>query len=252
VKFLRILQEIDDKFLEFNLTINYKRQARKLTKTLIGSIALVITLSAFTYFCVKLYKVPMIPFTLFLQVWAFVATAISVHHLIASMVGIEHRFKLLNLFLKAHPTLMNFEVLKNLAEIHFKTCELIKIFNEIYGPIMLSTISITFGWFCIFIFAIATGNFKNFSQYIFLTILDFFVYVLIIGNSFSFIYFAEKLKSQGKLTIKYLYKILHKVDDFRYREVVNSFIAQIRDSQLEVTCKFFHLDWSFLFKVRFF
>lgn len=250
IKFLKKLQFIDDKFLNLNLKFNYKHQQQKLTKTLLASLAFILAMNIFTFLSVRAYKVHLQPFTIFLQFWAFFASSVLTHQMIAGMIGIEHRFELINLYMKYHSTLMNSHVLKNIAEIHFSVSKLIKIFNKIFGVITLSTITITFVWFCIFIFTIATGNLKIFSQYLFLTIIDFIMYVMIIGISFLLIYHAEKVKKQGMMTMKYLYKMLHKVEDCRHREVIRSFISQIRDSNIEISCKFFNLNWSFVFKVK--
>lgn len=55
--------------------------------------------------------------------------------------------------------------------------------------------------------------------------------------------------NEGKSTTNYLYKILHRSDDFIQRELINSFIDQINHSKIEISCGLFDINWKFLFKV---
>jgi hypothetical protein len=246
-----MLQDIDDKFLGLNLKFNYKHQQRKLTKVLLGSVALTVVLTISAIFVLKTYDIHMHPLFGGMQFWSFIASVIITHQLLVGMIGIRHRFELMNLFMKNYSHQLDCYILNNLAEIHFMICKVIKIYNEVNAAVLLSCISISFGWFCLFAFAVATGNFEFFTEYIFLALFDCLMNVMIFGIFFSIIYFAEKVKSQGMLSTKYLYEMLHKIEDFRYREVINSFIGQVQNSRMEISCGLFDINWSLLFKVRF-
>lgn len=251
VKMLRIIQDIDDKFLALNLKFNYKHHREKLAWILIGSTCLAFVLTLNGAIVVKAYAIQMTLITAVMQFWSFLATVVITHHLVVGMIGIKHRFELLNLYMKHHPHLLDCYTLKSLAEIHFIICKVIKIYNEVNAVVLSSTIGISFGWFCLFAFGVTTGNLNFFANYFFLGIFDLIMNMLIFSVFWSLVYYAEKVKSQGMLTTKYLYKILHKIEDFRHREVVNSFINQVQNSKIEISCGLFDLNWSLLFKVIF-
>lgn len=250
VKMLKSLQSIDDELLNLNLKLNYKHQQIKLAWTLFGSVALVTVLTTYAFLCLKAYNIPLDPLTTIVQFWALMASLIISSHLIVGMIAVKHRFEIINIFIKCNPRLMHCHMLKRLSEIHFTICQVIKTYNIVFGIVILTSITVTFGWCCLFIFSVATGDINAFTRYIFIALLDVVINSMVFGIFISLIYFAEKVRSQGTLTTKYLYKLLHKIEDFRQREVVNSFIGQVQHSKLEISCGLFDLNWSFVFKVR--
>jgi hypothetical protein len=97
---------------------------------------------------------------------------------------------------------------------------------------------------------IATGSRKFITDYFFVALLQAVTTAGLYGIFLIEIYLAEKIKNEGKKMKSFLFQILHKVDEFKLKEMIESFIYQIDHSPMEVSSVFFDFNWRFMFKVK--
>lgn len=131
----------------------------------------------------------------------------------------------------------------------FISQRLIKLFNDVYSIAIFCSSTISFGWFCLFLFGVSNGSMHFLKNYFFFVLIKIFINVLVFIAFFSLVLFVERVMSEERMTAKYLYKILHRTDDFRQRELISSFINQINSTKMEISCGLFDINWKFLFKV---
>lgn len=122
MKMLQLLNEIDEKFLDFNLKFNYGVHQHKLKLTLFGSLSLAILMVFISFICYQIYNIGVDPMVALMQFWAFVASVMTCHHVLVGLIGIRHRFELLNLFMEHNSHLIDGHILRNLASLHFTIC----------------------------------------------------------------------------------------------------------------------------------
>lgn len=250
VKMLKIAYEIDEKFLDLYLKIDYHKQKRRLIISIITFTSLATTLVLVERLFFDFYEMK-VPKTLsFLQIYFFVCSTIIIHHLILGFRGIKHRFEQLNTFMKHNPHLLGEYLMKKLATLHFQICELIKAFNKVYGFIIVITVASGFGWFCLFLFMAATGKVEILTQFFFVAMIDILIHSINCVIFFFIIKTAESVKREGNATKIILYKHLHKSAETRYHEMLHNFIYQIDNSNMEISSELFDLNWKFFLKVR--
>lgn len=251
VNMLKLTNEIDKKLLELNIQFDYKKQQRKIVRMLIGAFAFIIFLALFTAFIIKFYdlkldsKLPLIKF------YGFACCTILLFKFSIGMTGIRNRFEKMNEFIHHHPQLMDIRVIKKLTELHFMICKLITNYNSVYGATMMFSVAIAFLWFCLSIFITATGSANFIRDYFFVFLLQSVTTFGLYGICFYEIYLAEKIKNEGKKLKNSLFQILHKADEFKRRELIESFIYQIDHTSMEISSVFFDFNWRFMFKVIF-
>lgn len=117
VKMLKLLNEIDENFLSLKLKLNYESQQRKLKQSLTISILLAITLVTISFICHKIYRMNVDTWVSVMQLWAFFASVMVTHHIFVGLIGIRHRYELLNFYLKNNHHLDGYTI-KHLAELH--------------------------------------------------------------------------------------------------------------------------------------
>lgn len=122
MKMLKLLNEIDEKFLDLNLKFNYGMQRQKLRLTLLGSLSLAVVMVTISFICYQIYNIGIHPMVALMQFWAFVASVMTSHHILVGLIGIRHRFELLNLFIERNSNLIDGHLVRNLANLHFTIC----------------------------------------------------------------------------------------------------------------------------------
>lgn len=249
VKMLKLLNEIDEKFEDLYLKFDYPKQKRNLTISQIIFTILVTLLSLSVRVCFNFYNLNISYQWNFIQLYVFISSEIIAHHLIVGFIGIRHRFEKLNFFIKNNPHLMGEYLIKKLSSLHFEICELIKAFNEVYGFVILIIVACGFGWFCLFIFMVANLTFKFISEFFFIAIMDIFVNTVHCSVFFYIVKSAEKIKVEGIATKFILYKNLHKNEFTRYCQMLQNFIYQVDNSNMEISSGLFDFNWKFLLKV---
>lgn len=248
---LKSLVEIDEIFLEFKVKFDYQRQQKKIFKSITGCVILVIALVIFGASSISFYNLPIDSKFPFIQFYGFTCCIVILHHFCIGMIGIKQRFRKLNKFMNQHPHLIDLHYMRKLTELHYKICNLLKAYNKVYGAAMAVMVAIAFLWFCLFMFLVATGTLKFIHDYFLIVILQLVTNAILFGIFFLKIRLAEKTKNEGKSTKNILYNILHKIDDFRQREMIESFIYQIDHAQIEISAGIFDFNYSFMFKVTF-
>lgn len=249
VKILKLLSEIDEKFLELKEKFDYQKQKRKITISLIFFTFFITTITILARISFYIYNFNIGLSLSFLQLYSYLCCMIIFHHISIGFIGIRQRFEKLNFFIKNHA--LNESLAKKLAEIHFKICQLIEAFNGVYGFVILLSAASSFGWFCLFIFSIASNSPHFTWKTIIFTIIDFFTNTSFLTAFFSLIKRAENAKNEGKATKNLLHEILHKEGDFGEREMLKDFIYQIDTANLEFSTGLFDFNYHFLFKVSF-
>lgn len=250
VKIMKLAFEIDEKFLDLYIKIDYHKQKRKLIISIIAYTTFALTLVLLARISMDFYKINIPSSLSYVHGYCFICSTIIIHHLIAGFKGIKHRFEKLNFFIEHNPHLMGEYLIKKLAALHFEIFELIKAFNRVYGFIILISVTSGFGWFCLFLFMIATGKVENVTQFFFVALIDVIIHSFNCMVFFYIIKTAESVKKEGNATKIILYKLLHKSDDTRQREMIQNFIYQIDNSNMEISSELFDLNWKFFLKVR--
>jgi hypothetical protein len=246
MEMLKLLSEIDEKFLDLKEKFDYQKQKKNLKISLIFFTTLTTTTIVLQGVSFYIYNMGISHPLSFLQLYGFLCSMIIYHHIIIGFIVIQQRFKKLNFFIKAHT--LNESSIKKLAEVHFMICKLIKAFNAIYGFVILLAVAAIFGWFCVFIFSIATQSPHFTWKIIFFTIIDFLINTLFLSTFFYLIRRAENAKNEGKITKNLLYEKLHRENNSR--EIIKDFIYQIDTANVEFSTGLFDLNYNFLFKVR--
>jgi hypothetical protein len=250
VKMLKLLAEIDEKLLELKVNFDYKNQSKKIVKSLLCSVIFVALLVLYGGASVSFYKLPIDSKFPLIQLYGFMCCIVILHHFSLGMIGIKERFEKLNELMEESPHLIDIHHIRKFTEIHYKICNLIKAYNNVYGGIMIVMAGIAFLWFCLFMFLIGTGTSKFLQDYILIAILQLFTNIILFGIFFAQLRMAENIKNEGKSTKNILYKILHKIDDFRQRAIIESFIYQIDHNKIEISTGFFDFNLQFMFKVN--
>lgn len=122
MKMLKLLNEIDEKFIDLNLKFDYGKQQRKMRQALFGSFTLAFLIVLMAFICYKIYLININNLVSIMQFWAFIASVMTAHHLLVGLIGIKHRFELLNLFIKHNPHLIDKCSIRSLAQLHFMIC----------------------------------------------------------------------------------------------------------------------------------
>jgi hypothetical protein len=194
------------------------------------------------------YNVSVDPKLCIVQLYGLISATIMMNHISIGMIGIRQRFEKLSSFLNSNPNLEE-KTLKKLSELHLMICQLLKIFNKIYGPLLVLIVACCFAWFCIFIFGLAMTDVQFMKKYFFLVIFNFILNLIFTSLIFFMMHFAERVYAEGKSPKIFLYQILNKKNDFKTREIISNFIYQIDNSEMKVSTGFFDLDYKFMFHV---
>lgn len=249
VKMVKIISEIDEKFLELNVKFHYKNQQRKILKALLGSLicnCLIVFYGAIT---INFYNLPIDAKYPLIQFYGFMCLIVILHHFSLGTIAITQRFRKLNNFMDYNPHLIDFHHMRKFTKLHFEICNLIRAYNNVYGSAMVSMMAIAFLWFCLFIFTVATATKEFMKDYFLIVILQIITNAVLFGILFIMIRLAENAKNEGKLTKIILYDILHKINDYKQRELIESFIYRIDHTSMEISVGIFDFNWSFMFKV---
>lgn len=122
MKMLKLLSDIDEKFLDLNLKFNYGLQRQKLKLTLLGCLTLAFLVVTISFICYQIYNIRIDPMVALMQFWAFLASVMTSHHVLVGLIGIRHRFELMNLFIKRNSHLIDVHSVRKLANLHFMIC----------------------------------------------------------------------------------------------------------------------------------
>jgi hypothetical protein len=239
--------EIDEKFEELGLKIDYKKDRRNIMKLLLLIALLIVTILALAWITTRTSPINIDPFISIFHYDGFISSGLAIFQVLLAFHGIERRFAMINEQIKCQKFTRD---LKKLSEIHLRTTILIENFNQIYGVVMIFCTSVVFGWFCMFVFSVVMAESTYWVIMPLMMAFDTLINVFIIGSFVTIIFCAERAKGEGRKATKLLYNELHKCEDRRVCGDIQNFIHQIANTRTEFSCGLFDLSWGFLFKVR--
>lgn len=245
LKILNILNEIDEVFLENEIKIDHNGYRRKTMMTYMFCYTYAaLTSIAFAYLTGFFTSVQSFILSSF-SIWIYWMSISFQLHFLFIIHATSKRCKLINIWIQKYPLR-----LKKISRIHLRIVEILKLFNSIFSQLMLLIIASLFSWNCFGAFAFTmmkkSTRIELISAISLSSNLIFFT-ILFICN----IQNCERILESMDLAIESLYNLKNKIykTGYEFNEEVTSFIHQILHTNIRVHCKFFDLNWRFLFQV---
>jgi hypothetical protein len=236
VKLFVVLSEIDVKLRDFGSEFDPKKQRKILTIVIIAFISLIILNVAFAEIVQFSHGFAFNPLNTVAMFWMFILEFVLVLKFVVIMMAIGKRFELMNNCIRNN---------KNVAKIHLKIVNAVKIFNGIFGiPIMLAFANY-FSWICMTTFSIVMvpKEQMNFETAI----------TMIIGISLSWTFLfvminaAEKITRAKEVSIMLLFKAM--AENCGNCEKIQGLLMQILNTNVSFSCRLFDFNWKMMFNV---
>jgi hypothetical protein len=129
----------------------------------------------------------------------------------------------------------------DLANIHLKVAECVKIFNSVYGFPIMGIMTVAFIWCCISASTIIITPKEQVLLLIYITFSHNSAIFTLCVHTFA----AERILSAKSHAIELLYQKMSQEVDVQKEQY---FIMQIRHTNVEFSCKFFEFNWKLIFR----